>query len=236
MRATWVWVMMASVPSAGLLAVAAPVGDDPPPVTKKDLQISSNNLKQIGLAFHNFNDATGALPNNVTDKDGKALLSWRVQILPYIEEDKLYKEFKLNEPWDSDNNKKLIARMPKVYAPVRVKAKEGETFYQVFTGEKALFGPKKKPRIPASIPDGTSITGMVFEAGDPVIWTKPDDLAFDDKKALPKLGGLFDGDSQVALCDGSVKTIKKGADEAELKKFIMPADGVPIDFTKIEKK
>ena len=125
--------------------------------------------------------------------------------------------------------------MPKLYAPVRVKAKEGETFYQVFAGEKALFGPKKMPRIPASIPDGTSNTGMVFEAGESVIWTKPADLPFDEKKALPKLGGLFDGDCQVVLCDGSVKTIKKGADEAELKKFIMPADGMIIDFKKIEK-
>src|SRR5262249_27111371 len=157
------------------------------------------------------------------------LLSWRVQILPFIEQDKLYKGFKLNEPWDSENNKKLIPKMPKIYAPVRVKGKEGETFYQVFAGEKALFGPKQKPRIPNSIPDGTSNTGMVFEAGDPVIWTKPEDLAFDEKKALPKLGGLFDGDCQVVLCDGSVKTIKKGADEKELKKFIMPADGEVID-------
>jgi hypothetical protein len=69
-----------------------------------------------------------------------------------------------------------------------------------------------------------------------VIWTKPDDLAFDEKKALPKLGGLFDGDCQVVRCDGAVITLKKGADEKELKKFIMPDDLGVIDFSKIEKK
>ena len=59
-------------------------------------------------------------------------------ILPYLGEEDLYKQFKLNEPWDSVHNKKLIPKMPRIYAPIRVKAKEGETFYQVFTGEKLL--------------------------------------------------------------------------------------------------
>ena len=123
----------------------------------------------------------------------------------------------------SDNNKKLIAQMPKVYAPIRVKAKEGETFYQVFTGKNALFG-GKAATLPG-ITDGTSNTGMIFEAGEPVIWTKPADLAFDEEKPLPKLGGLFDGEFHVCLGDGSVTRIKKGADEKELKRLIMPADG-----------
>jgi hypothetical protein len=162
-------------------------------------------------------------------------LSWRVQILPFLEEDTLYKQFKLDEPWDSDHNKKLVEKMPKVYAPVRVKAKAGETFYQTFTGEKALFGPKKQPRL-ASMRDGTSNTGLVFEAGDPVVWTKPEDMTFDEKKALPKLGGLLDGECQVVLGDGSIKRLKKDADEGELKKFVMPADAMVIDFGKIEKK
>ena len=74
-----------------------------------------NNLKQIGLAMHNYHDARGRLPAAYTvDKDGKPLLSWRVLILPYTEEAALYKEFHLDEPWDSEHNKNLIARMPAV--------------------------------------------------------------------------------------------------------------------------
>ncbi|MDB5307287.1 MAG: hypothetical protein JWO38_1489 [Gemmataceae bacterium] len=206
------------------------------PPTRAELVRSQNNLKQIVLAFHNFADTYGGpIPTDFRSKDGTALLSWRVAILPYIEEVELYKQFKLDEPWDSETNKKLIAKLPKVYAPVRVKGKEGETFYQVFAGEKAVFGPKAQPRIPASFPDGTSNTGLVFEAGEPVIWTKPADLAFDEKKALPKLGGLFDGDFHVGLADGSVIRCKKDADETELKKLIMPADGTVIDMTKLKK-
>jgi hypothetical protein len=199
------------------------------------VQKAQNTLKQFGLAFHNYHSAYNYFPWNIEDKNGKALLSWRVAILPFIEEDKLYREFKLDQAWDSDHNKKLIAKMPKMYAPIRVKAKEGETFYQTFSGEKALFGGKvKNPKLFA-IPDGTANTGLVFEAGEPVIWTKPADMPFDEKKAVAKLGGLFDGMCNVVLCDGSVKTLKKGADEKELKNFIMPADGNVVDFAKLEK-
>jgi Protein of unknown function (DUF1559) len=237
MRATWLRAVPAvlAVLTAAALSVPATGGEDPAPPTKKELLTSVNNLKQIGLAFHNYHDATGGFPGNITDTDGKALLSWRVAILPYIEEEKLYKQFKLDEPWDSENNKPLVEKMPKVYAPVRAKAKAGETFYQVFTGDKALFGGKvKNPKL-TSITDGTSNTGMVFEAGEPVIWSKPADLPFDEKKALPKLGGLFDGDFHVGMCDGSVMLLKKNPDEKELKKLIMPADGEVIDLDKLRK-
>jgi hypothetical protein len=217
-----------------LVALPAIRADDPPAITQKDLDTSTENLKQIGLAFLNHESAYTYLPIDFADKDGKPLLSWRVAILPYLEEQALYNQFKLDEPWDSANNKELIEKMPKIYTPVRVKAKAGETFYQVFVGEDALFGPKKKPTI-ISITDGTSNTGAVFEAGEPVIWSKPADLPFDVKKPLPKLGGLFDGEFHVVFCDGSVHLFKKNPDEKELKNFIMPADGNVIDFAKLKK-
>src|SRR5439155_26207053 len=69
---------------------------------------SSNNLKQIALGIHNFNDSANELPGNSYGQDGKPLLSWRVHILPYVEEDLLYQQFKLNEPWDSPNNIRLL--------------------------------------------------------------------------------------------------------------------------------
>jgi len=77
---------------------------------------STNNLKQMGLAMHNYMDVNKSFPAHaVYSKDGKPLLSWRVMILPYIEQDALYRQFKLDEPWDSDHNKKLMAQMPKIY-------------------------------------------------------------------------------------------------------------------------
>jgi prepilin-type processing-associated H-X9-DG protein len=220
---------------SSLCAEPARSGQDLPPLTRRDVQASQNNLKQIGLAFHNYHDAYNKLPTDIKDKDGTPILSWRVAILPFLDQDAGYRAFKLDEPWDSEHNKKLIAKTPKMYAPVRAKAKEGETFYQTFTGEQAVFGRKGKPLTLISITDGTSNTGMVFEAGEPVVWTKPADMLFDEKKPLPKLGGLFDGECNVVMCDGSVKRLKKGADEKELRKLIMPADGNPIDFAKLEK-
>ncbi len=219
---------------AGVVAAPATAADDPP--TRKELLISQNNLKQIALAFHGFHDANNAFPGNIMSKDGKPLLSWRVAILPYIEQDQLYKLFKLDEPWDSDNNKKLIEKMPKLYAPVRGKAKAGETFYQIFVGKDALFTEKGPQYKIDNIPDGTSNTALVVEAGEPVTWTKPADLPFDQKKDLPKLGGLFDGEFHVGLCDGSVMRVKKDFDAQEMKNLIMPADGNVIDLKKLQKK
>src|SRR5262249_28836977 len=105
---------------------------------------SANNLKQLALGIINYADAhKGNMPPAMeSDKDGKPLYSWRVLILPYIEENKLYKEFKLDEPWNSEHNKKLLEKMPKVFAPVVGKTKDKHsTYYQVVVGRGALFQP-----------------------------------------------------------------------------------------------
>jgi hypothetical protein len=68
-----------------------------------------------------------------------------------------------------------------------------------------------------------------------VIWTKPDDLPFDANKALPKLGGLFDGEFHVAVCDGSVILVKKDYDADEMKKFITHNGGEVLDIDKLKK-
>ncbi|HET6575818.1 MAG TPA: DUF1559 domain-containing protein [Fimbriiglobus sp.] len=210
-------------------ALAAPVPKDGRlPPTPEQLRASENNLKLIGLAGHNYHDVNGSMPNNVYSKDGKPLLSWRVLLLPYLEEEKLAREFKLDEPWDSEHNKKLIARIPKVYAPIRVKAEPGQTFYRGFAGPGTVFEPKKQINLP-QITDGTSNTAWVVEAGQPVVWTKPDDLPFDPKKNLPKLGGLFDGEFHVLTVDGAVHRAKKDFDPQVFKALVTRAGGEVID-------
>jgi hypothetical protein len=167
---------------------------------------SANNLKQIVLAMHNYHSTYNNLPPAaIFGKDGKPLLSWRVIILPYIEQDDLYKQFHLDEPWDSDHNKKLLAQMPPVYAaPGRKGATD--THYQVFVGKGAAF--EGKNGLPfASFTDGTSNTILVVEAAHAAPWTRPEDLPFDPAKPLPKLGGLFPGGFHAALADGSVRFV-----------------------------
>src|SRR4051794_14478418 len=86
------------------------------PPTAKEFDAARKNLKKIALAFHNVSESNdNILPFDFVSKDGKPLLSWRVGILAYIDEDALYKQFNLDEAWDSAHNKTLIAKMPKVY-------------------------------------------------------------------------------------------------------------------------
>ena len=107
---------------------------------------SSNQLKQIALAMHNYAQANRKFPPAYTsDKDGKPLLSWRVLILPFVEQDGLYKQFHLDEPWDSEHNKKLIANMPSTYkSPGSKVSGEGKTNYLTVRGKNTIF-PGKDP-------------------------------------------------------------------------------------------
>src|SRR5262245_55327318 len=194
-----------------------------PPITKAQIEKSANNLKQIGLAFHNYHDTYGHLPMNVLDKNGKPLLSWRVAILPFIEQDNLYRSFKLDEPWDSDHNKKLLARIPELYKPVRKKSDE-ETFYRVFVGNGAMFDKKEKVTF-ARITDGLSNTFMAIEAGESVPWTKPDELEYHPRKKIPELGGMFDGDFHALFGDGVVRKFRKGKKAESLHRLIVRNDG-----------
>jgi hypothetical protein len=202
-----------------------------PPLQRRQ---SINSLKQIALGMINYADtyrgqmAPSAyidlkvrqqLGNpqistedlaNAKFKGKLPLLSWRVAILPFVEESKLYREFKLDEPWDSENNKKLIEKMPALYAPVTGKTKEpGLTYYQVFVGKDAPFNGTIVTRFPASFTDGTANTFLVAEAGAAVPWTKPQDIPYDAGKPLPKLGGLFSDGFHVALADATVRFVPR---------------------------
>ncbi len=197
----------------------------------------SNNLKQLGLAMHNYHDVNGKMASNVYDKAGKPILSWRVHMLPYIEQDNLYKQFKLDEPWDGETNKKLIELMPKVYMVPNAKpTKLGMTFYQGFTCAKgtsprAFFIDDPKGRTSfAQITDGTSNSLMIVEAAEAVVWTKPDDLVYDPKKDLPKLGGHSNGGFNALLGDGSVRFIRDTVDKMVLKALITIDGGEVVNY------
>ncbi len=198
--------------------------------------VSENNLKQLALAMHNFHDTYNALPKPaIMSKDGKPLLSWRVAILPFIEQNQLYQEFKLDEPWDSPANKKLLAKMPRIYEPVRGKTKvPHSTYYQVFVGPMTMFEVGKKALRLQDTLDGTSNTVMIVEAGEAVPWTKPEDLPFDPKgKTLPKLGGLFPDGFFAAMGDGSTRWISRNFDPATMRAVITRNGGEVIQPDKL---
>jgi RNA polymerase sigma factor (sigma-70 family) len=199
--------------------------------------LSEQSLKQIGIALHNYHDANGRFPAHaIYGKNGKALLSWRVAILPYVGHEALYKEFKLDEPWDSPHNKELIAKMPKIYGPPEnAENKKHMTFYQVFVGTGTMFEGSVGLRV-ADIPDGTSNTIAAVEAGKAVTWTRPLDLAYSANKPLPKLGGMFKNGFNILLADGSVRFVKPKFNEKKMRLAITRNDGEPFDLSTLDKE
>jgi prepilin-type processing-associated H-X9-DG protein len=191
-----------------------------------------NNLKQLGLAMHNYEGSYQTMPPAaILGKKGKPLLSWRVAILPYIEQDNLYKQFKLDEPWDSDHNKKLLENtpMPRIFEVVgTTKPGSKETHFQVFRGNGAMFDLVQGVKI-TQIADGTSNTFMVAQAKTAVPWTKPDDIAYDPKKDPYDWFLWVNDGTNVAFGDGSVRTISKKLKPATLHAYITKGGGEIIE-------
>jgi beta-lactamase regulating signal transducer with metallopeptidase domain len=187
---------------------------------------TQNNLKNLALAILNFESAHKSFPAHANlDAEGKPLLSWRVMILPYLgdEEAKLFAEFRPDEPWDGEHNRKLIARMPKVFQNPQID-KPGMTNYLAVVGEECVFDGSGQGIRLAKILDGTSRTIAIVEADADraVEWTKPADWEFDRERPTAGLGGLWPDHWYAAWVDGSIRSVANGES----------ADEVGIQFTR----
>jgi prepilin-type processing-associated H-X9-DG protein len=185
-----------------------------------------DNLTQIGLAMHNFAGQTGRLPAAaITDRQGVPLLSWRVAILPYLGEQKLFEEFRLDEPWDSPHNKALIPRMPKVFAcPSDPSTARGATGYVVIVGPNTLFRGKPAGFRIEDVADGTTNTVMAVESPQTVPWTAPQELAVTNV-ALHGCGSFHAGGFHALFADGSVRFLGWSISPATLDALLTPAGG-----------
>lgn len=180
---------------------------------------SMNNLKQLALALHNYQDVHGSFPPPVLyGPDGKTPHSWRVAILPYIEQEPMYRAYKMDEPWDGPNNRKLLAKIPAVFCCPNNPNKK--LSYFALIGSTTVWPEGKTGASIADITDGTSNTIMLVEADRDIPWTKPEDIPYDAKKPLPKLGGVFAAGFHVAFCDGSVKLLAPTIAEHTLRALI----------------
>jgi prepilin-type processing-associated H-X9-DG protein len=192
---------------------------------------SMNNLKQIGLAMLNDENTRGTYPARANfDKQGKPLLSWRVHVLPYIEQNALYRQFHLDEPWDSEHNKKLIPLMPKLYANPSGMARPGMANYLAVCGKGLMFDGEKGRKV-ADITDGTSNTIMVVEADDDhaVIWTRPEDWQFDPQHPMAGLGHAHPGGFNALFADCSVRFIAGSIDPATFQAMLTIAGGEVVN-------
>jgi hypothetical protein len=171
--------------------------------------LTINKFKFIALAMHNFAASNGCrFPSAAIRKDGRPLLSWRVAILPYLAESRLYGRFRLDEPWDSPHNFALLVDMPDVYAPVVGRFRTlHSTFYQTIVGPGTLFGGEEG----ANVQDSTFIvspTLMVVEGGGPVPWTKPEDVVYTPGQ-VPDFGGQFTDGTYACFADGSARFLSR---------------------------
>ncbi|MEE2641468.1 MAG: DUF1559 domain-containing protein [Planctomycetota bacterium] len=204
---------------------------------------SANNLKMQGLALHNYHDVYRGFPAAYsTNEAGKPLLSWRVHILPFVEQNALYEQFHLDEPWDSEHNLKLLEKMPEIYRSPQSNAPPGMTSYRAVGGEGAAFiapredgrdSPFKGNRM-RNFLDGTSNTVLLVEASDKmaVPWTKPNVLPIKNINVMsvaPLFGFYRDG-TNFLLADGSVMFLSNKITADSLKKWLTIAGGEINDW------
>ncbi len=209
----------------------------------KGLDPSQTRLKQIGVAFHQFHDTFGKLPGS-TNVYGYGMnaptphpFSWRVAILPLLGEQALYDEYRFNEPWDSDHNRTLLAKIPKIYQPLRstddpfggddfVPSPEGETHLQGFVGPNTAFGDGYGQRF-HDMTDGTSNTLLLIESLASVPWTKPADLPSKVLKDADAIRPLPERPLHLLMVDGSVRTMQP-LDHNVLTLMILRNDGMRL--------
>jgi tetratricopeptide (TPR) repeat protein len=186
-----------------------------------------NSLKQIGLAMHFHADEHKTFPARSNyDSNGKPLLSWRVHLLPYLDQQELYDQFRLDEPWDSDHNIALAEQMPDIYRSRRLDDAT-KTVFLTLDGAGTMMEAKTGIGF-VGITDGASNTILVVEANaeEAVVWTKPQDLKFDEED--PGRGILNEAGTQVLIADGSVRSLPFDIDLETLRRLILRNDGEPV--------
>jgi hypothetical protein len=195
---------------------------------------------RIALAVCDYQSQFGDYPAGIMGPTNTLGLSWRVQLLPYLGHEELFKQFKLNEAWDSEHNKGLVAKMPRVFESPIKPAPSGKTYLRAFTGDAFVYSvspSEKQPTVPPGraargqllaniVVNGTRYTALAIEAAEPSEWTKPDDFPFHlkgakpDQPAVPKLGGVFDGGFHVLSMCGEVLFLPTDTKHEDLRAFI----------------
>jgi prepilin-type processing-associated H-X9-DG protein len=199
----------------------------------------SNNLKQIGLALHNYHDVYKTFPPAyIPDEDGQPKHSWRVLILPFIEQQPMHQMYDFNEPWDGPNNSQFANMMPAVYRCPSDPGQSNSPAYLAISGPGSIFDNEKGSRM-MDITDGTSNTIMVAEvAGANFNWMDPRDLdtgamamAINSVKDGTTISSHHPGGAQAAFADGSVRFLATTLDMNTLRLLLQKNDGQAVgDF------
>jgi hypothetical protein len=185
---------------------------------------SMGKVKNIATALLAYHKDKGKFPPAATlSKEGKPLLSWRVQILPYLGHNLLYKQFKQNEPWDSEQNKKLIRRIPPSFRETQDDLNKGTTPFQAPVGLATIFPPGGTGTNSIQIINELSNTIMIVKVPEDksAIWTKPEDWEIDVNLSAKDLLKGFTNAIVFACADGEVKTMPLKVAEDNIKSMLV---------------
>ncbi len=194
---------------------------------------SQNNLKQIGLALLNYESTYKTFPPAyIADENGKPMHSWRVLILPFMEQQALYDRYNFDEPWDGPNNSLLHNRMPPSLAdPASMQDTTTYTSYVVVTGAKTMFPGAEAVRF-ADVLDGASNTLLVVTTeNSDIIWCEPRDLEFDAMSFIiqdmsqPSISSEYPGGAPVLFSDGRSEVLTEESTPEQLRSMLLRDDG-----------
>ncbi len=194
-----------------------------------------NNMKQLSLGFHAEQDDRRSVSSLARDRSGKVSpgLSWRVGLLPYIEQDNLYSSFDFTQAWDSPRNRQYSNTTISTYRSPYDEGAGTGTPYRVFVGGGAMFDPDGKAVKFTDIKDGTANTILFVHATEQVPWAQPKELPYSPTAPLPAFGHKSQPNgTNVAMADGSVRFISKNASEASIRAAITRAgdERLPLDW------
>ncbi len=213
--------------------------------------MSINNLKNISLGLLHYHDKHGHFPPPyVADKQGKPLYSWRVLVLPYVEQDALAKRYRHDQPWDSPHNRALLVDLGVFQSPrfsppyTNDKLVDGETHYFAIVGDGTIWDPNQTVAA-SDVTDGLSNTMLLIEVqGTGIKWSEPRDFTLDEAIALLQEAsdeqwvkpGYFvstryqyrpQGYRCVAFAEGRVDVVYSGSDPADFRAMLTRAGGEP---------
>ena len=194
-----------------------------------------NNLKQIVLGLHNYHDKYECFPPPfVADEEGRPIHSWRVLILPFIEQEKLYEQYNFDEPWNSAGNLELLDMCPSVYSCPEEEDVTTTTSYLALVGPDAAWRENETTTF-ADFGDETGQTLLVVEASPSgVFWTEPRDLhvlqaAPGVNTAGKGISSLHKGGANCGFADGSVNFLQNDLSRAAWQALTTIAGGESVD-------
>jgi Protein of unknown function (DUF1559) len=195
------------------------------------MSTAQNNLKRIGIAMHSSHDATNewrvpyAVDSKGTSMPGH---SFRVSLLPYMEQDALYRSIDLTQPWDSSRNLPLTSTHLRDFSDPNYPDLVGnnKTPYRAFVGGGAMFKTDGSRVRLQDITDGASNTIMLIQTTETIPWAKPQEIPYSKTTPLPSFGAPNSSAFQVLFADGSVRAVRVNTvPEADLRSLIEATDG-----------